>query len=126
MGVPDYVPRSAVEGDLTVLPSKFGDFGEGLLGVSKVRTGRVTLCRLTSSGDRYAMHLVRGEAVAPRPWEECGWAAPAPQLPSLEVILDGSVEDFAQKVMSQHYIVAYGDRVDEVAELCRLLGIALV
>jgi L-fucose isomerase-like protein len=126
MGVPDYVPRGAVDGDLTVLPSKFGDFGEGLLGVSKVKTGRVTLCRLTSSGDRYAMHLARGEAVAPRPWEECGWAPPAPQLPSLEVILDGGVEDFAQKVLSQHYIVAYGDRVDEVSELCRLLGVALV
>ncbi len=126
MGVPDYVPRSAVEGELAVLPSKFGDFGEGLLGVSKVRTGRVTLCRLTSSGDRYAMHIVRGEAVAPRSWEECGWAPPAPQLPSLEVILDVPVEDFAQKVMSQHYIVAYGDRADELAELCRLLGVALV
>jgi L-fucose isomerase-like protein len=125
MGVPDYVPRSAVAGELAVLPSKFGDFGEGLLGVSKVRTGRVTLCRLTSSGDRYSMHLARGEAVAPRPWEECGWAPPAPQLPSLEIVLDGSVEDFAQKVMSQHYIVAYGDRVDEISELCRLLGVAI-
>ncbi|MEI6877115.1 MAG: hypothetical protein WCL50_18535, partial [Spirochaetota bacterium] len=126
MGVPDYVPRSVVDGELSVLPSKFGDFGEGLLGVSKVRTGRVTLCRLTSSGDRYAMHLVTGEAVAPRSWEECGWAPPAPQLPSLEVILDGSVEDFAQKVMSQHYIVSYGDRVEEMTELCRLLGVAIV
>jgi L-fucose isomerase-like protein len=126
MGVPDYVPRSAVDGELAVLPSKFGDFGEGLLGVSKVRTGRVTLCRLTSSGDRYAMHLATGEAVAPRAWEECGWAPPAPQLPSLEVILDGSVEGFAQKVMSQHYIVAYGDRAPEMSELCRLLGVALV
>jgi L-fucose isomerase-like protein len=126
MGVPDYVPRAAVDGELAVLPSKFGDFGEGLLGVSKVRTGRVTLCRLTSSGDRYSMHLVTGEAVTPRPWEECGWAPPAPQLPSLEVILDGSVEEFAQKVMSQHYMVAYGDRVEEVTELCRLLGVAVI
>jgi len=126
MGVPDFVPREVVDGRLTVLPSRFGDFGEGVLNVSKVKTGKVTLCRLTASGDRYAMHVVTGEAVAPRDWEECGWAHPAPRLPSLEVILDVPVEDFAQKVMSQHYIVVYGDVSREIAELCRLLDIRLL
>jgi L-fucose isomerase-like protein len=123
MGVPDYVPRSAVEGPLTVLPSRFGDFGEGVLNVSRLKTGRVTLCRLTSTGDRYSMHVVTGTAETPRAWEECGWAPPAPQLPGLEVILDSPVESFAQNVMSQHYIVAFGDATVEIAELCRLLGV---
>jgi L-fucose isomerase-like protein len=126
MGVPDYVPRSAVEGPLTVLPSRFGDFGEGVLNVSRLKTGKVTLCRLTSTGDRYGMHMVTGTAVTPRPWEECGWEPPAPQLPGLEVILDGSVDDFAQKVMSQHYIVIYGDATGEIKELCGLLGVAVL
>ena len=126
MGVPDFVPRDVVDGKLTVLPSSFGDFGEGVLNVSRVKTGKVTLCRLTASGDRYAMHVVTGEAVTPRDWEECGWAPPAPRLPSLEVILDVPVEDFAQKVMSQHYIVLYGDVSQEIAELCRLLDIRLL
>jgi len=126
MGVPDFVPREVVDGKLTVLPSRFGDFGEGVLNVSRVKTGKVTLCRLTASGDRYAMHVVTGEAVSPRDWEECGWALPAPRLPSLEVILDVPVEDFAQKVMSQHYIVLYGDVSQEIAELCRLLDIRLL
>ncbi len=126
MGVPDFVPREAVDGPLTVLPSKFGDFGEGLLNVSKVRTGKVTLCRLTSSGDRYAMHVATGSAVTPREWEECGWAPPAPRLPGLEVILDRPVEEFAQNVMSQHYIVAYGDVIGEMADLCALLGVEVL
>jgi L-fucose isomerase-like protein len=126
MGVPDYVPRQAVEGPLTVLPTSFGDFGEGILNVSRLKTGRVTLCRLTSSGDRYAMHMVTGMAQSPRAWEECGWAPPAPALPSLEIVLDGSVEEFAQQVMSQHYILAYGDATGEVSELCRLLGIEVL
>jgi hypothetical protein len=64
--------------------------------------------------------------VTPRKWEECGWAPPAPDLPSLEVILDTPVEDFAQKVLSQHYIVAWGDVSAEMAELCRLLGVEVV
>jgi L-fucose isomerase-like protein len=126
VGVPDFVPTEVVDGKVTVLPSKFGDFGEGVLNVSKVKTGRVTMCRLTATGDRYAMHMVTGEAVTPRGWEECGWAPPAPQLPSLEVILDGSVEEFAQKVLSQHYIVLYGDVTEEVTELCRLLDIRIL
>jgi L-fucose isomerase-like protein len=126
MGVPDFVPRGVVEGKLTMLPSRFGDFGEGVLNVSKVKTGRVTLCRLTATGDRYAMHVVTGEAVAPRAWEECGWAPPAPRLPSLEVILDEPVEEFAQKVLSQHYIVLYGDVTADIHELCGLLDIRIL
>jgi len=42
------------------------------------------------------------------------------------VILDTPVEDFAQKVLSQHYILAYGDVTGELEELCRLLGVAVV
>jgi hypothetical protein len=41
------------------------------------------------------------------------------------VILDVPVEQFAQKVLSQHYIVLYGDLSLEIVELCRLLDIAL-
>lgn len=126
MGVPDFVPREVVDGKVAVLPAKFGDFGEGLLNVSKVKTGRVTLARLTSSGDRYAMHVATGNAVTPRTWEECGWAQPAPQLPGLEVVLDTPVDDFARRVMSQHYMVVYGDATAEIADLCGLLGVELL
>jgi L-fucose isomerase-like protein len=126
VGVPDFVPKEVVDGKVTVLPSRFGDFGEGVLNVSKVKTGKVTLCRLTSAGDRYEMHLVTGQAVTPRNWEECGWAPPAPRLPSLEIILDEPVERFAQKVLSQHYILLYGDTTAEIRELCRLLGVELL
>ncbi|HTO23800.1 MAG TPA: hypothetical protein VMQ10_15105, partial [Spirochaetia bacterium] len=126
MGVPDFVPREAVDGPLTVLPSRFGDFGEGILNVSRMKTGRVTLCRLTSSGDRYQLHMATGSAVTPRDWEECGWAPPAPKLAGLEVILDHPVEQFAARVMSQHYIVAYGDATAELSDLCALMGIEVL
>jgi len=126
MGVPDFVPSEIVDGHVTVLPSKFGQLGEGVLNVSKVKTGRVTLCRLTYKGERYALHLLTGEAVTPRSWEEAGWAPPEPQLPSLEIVLDSPVEEFAQKVLSQHYILAYGDWTAELTDLCRLTGIEVI
>ena len=115
-----------MDGKVTILPSRFGGFGEGLLNVSRVKTGRVTLARLTSSGDRYAMHVATGNAVTPRKWEECGWAQPAPMLPSLEVVLDSPVEAFAQRVMSQHYFIVYSDATAEIAALCGLLGIEVL
>jgi L-fucose isomerase-like protein len=126
MGVPDYVPAEVVDGPVTVLPNAFGDFGEGLLNVSRVKTGRVTLARLTHSGDRYALHLATGEALTPRPWEEAGWAPPAPQLPSLEIILDGPVEGFVQQVLSQHYFISYGDNTEALRDLCRILGVDVI
>jgi hypothetical protein len=59
-------------------------------------------------------------------WEEAGWAPPAPQLPSLELIFDYPVEEFVQKVMSQHYIISYGDNRPVLKDLCAILGIEVV
>ena len=126
MGVPDYVPSEVVEGPVTVMPTAFGKLSEGLLNVSKVRTGRVTLCRLTYTGDRYSLHLVKGVAREPRKWEEAGWAPPAPQLPSLEIVLDSPIEDFADQVLGQHYIISYDDNTEALNDLCRLLGVEVM
>lgn len=127
MGVPDYVPSEIVDGKIHVLPwPGFGGLQNGILNVSKLRTGKVTLCRLGSRGDRYRMHIVGGEAHAPRPWKEAGWEPPAPQLPSLEIVPDCPVDDFAQQVLGQHYIIAYGDHKSQLIDLCNLLDIEIV
>ena len=123
IGVPDYVPADVTDGGVRVRLAKFGELSEGVLNVSRVRTGRVTLCRLGSREGRYRLHIVTGDAVTPQPWEEAGWTRPAPDLPSLEVILDSPVSDFADKVLGQHYILAYGDQRDRLVELCRWTGI---
>ena len=126
VGVPDFVPGAVAEGKVRARLSRFGMLSSGVLNISKVRTGRVTLCRLASRGDHYKMHIVTGEAVPPRHWEEAGWDYPAPQLPGLEVILDDPVEDFAQKVLAQHYILAYGDHRMQLIDLCWLLGVEVL
>ncbi len=126
MGVPDYVPASMTDGGVTVMPNAFGSFGEGLLNVSKLRTGEVTIARLAGVDGTLAMHIAHGTAVTPEKWEEAGWAPPAPQLPSLEVVIDGGSEAFLANVMGQHYIVAYGDWRRQLAEYCAINGIKLV
>ena len=126
IGVPDYVPSGVVRGDVTLLPAKFGSFSGSLLNVSQVKDGPVTLMRLVEDHGRYSMHMAFGQAVQPRSWEEYGWEHPAPQLPSLEVILEDPVEAFVDKIMSQHTIIAYGDIRAELKQLCDLLNIPLL
>ena len=124
-GVPDYVPAEVTMNDVEVMPAAFGELSEGILNVSKVKSGEITMCRLTSCGDKYYMHMVRGKGVSPRKWEEAGWTQPAPQLPGLEILLD-NVEVFAQNVLCQHYIIAYGDQTEKVKNLCNILGIEII
>jgi len=126
MGVPDYVPSSMVDGKITVMPNAFGSFGEGLLNVSKLKTGQVTIVRLCEIDGQFVIHAALGKAVTPETWEEAGWAPPAPQLPSLEVKFDFPSDDFLQYVGSQHYIVSYGDNRAIIRDFCDIAGIGLI
>ena len=124
-GVPDYVPAEIVDGKVTVSPEAFGLLSQGVLNVSKVKTGVVTMCRLAVEDGKYVMHMVVGEGTSPQKWEEAGWAQPAPQLPALKVLLKDT-EDFANKVMCQHYIICYGDNSSLIKDFCSIAGIEVI
>ncbi|MBO5417272.1 MAG: hypothetical protein J6A50_01550 [Clostridia bacterium] len=124
-GVPDYVPAEITDGETTVMPAAFGELSEGILNVSKVKTGELTMCRLVYIDGKYYMHLLKGEGKTPPKWEEAGWTQPAPQLPGLEIFLE-DVEKFAQNVMCQHYIISYGDNTAKIKDLCSILGIGII
>ncbi len=124
-GVPDYIPAEVTDGPTTVMPAAFGELSEGILNVSKVKTGTVTMCRLFYEDGRYFMHVVKGEGKTPPRWEEAGWTQPAPQLPGLQVFLS-DVGDFAAKVACQHYIISYGDNTQIIRDLCGILHIGIV
>ena len=122
-GVPDFVAADMVDGDTyTVIPAAFGALNQGILNVSKVKTGTVTMSRLTYMNGKYVMQMVLGVGQTPPKWEECGWDQPAPQLSALEIILP-SVERFADNVACQHYIITYGDNRAKIKNLCSILGI---
>ncbi len=124
IGVPDFIPAAVSDGDVRVLPTAFGLLSASLLNVSRVKTGLVTCMRLVYRDGSYYMHVYLADAKTPDPWEECGWTPPAPQLPSLEVIpQDCTVEEFAQKISSQHVIICYGDHREAVRDFCKLMDI---
>ena len=124
-GVPDYIPKEITDGETTVMPAAFGELSEGILNVSKVKPGKVTMSRLFYENGKYKMHLLVGEGKTPPKWEEAGWTQPAPQLPGLQIFLD-DVEKFAQNVMCQHYIISYGDNTEIIRNLCDILHIEII
>lgn len=127
VGVPDYIPIAITDGDVTVLPTAFGLLPPSLVNISRPKTGYVTCARLIYKKGRYFMHAYTGTAKKSMPWEEYGWDSPAPQLPSLEIFPDScTVEEFAQKVSGQHVIIAYGNYLDAIKDLCDLLDIELI
>ena len=127
IGVPDFIPAAATQGDVQVLPAAFGLLNTSVLNVSKAKTGYVTCARLVYLKGKYKLHVYTGEAKEPPAWNEYGWDDPAPQLPSLEVFPDScTVEEFAQNVSSQHVIVAYGNYTEALRDFCRMMDIELV
>ena len=125
-GVPDFVACDMVDGDAyTVLPAAFGLLDQGILNVSKVKTGTVTMSRLIFKEGKYTMQIILGDGKTPPKWEECGWDQPAPQLSALNIKIP-DVERFAENVACQHYIITYGDNRAAIRNLCAILGIEVV
>ncbi len=126
-GVCGFVPNSFIDGGkVSVRGHTWGGSSGGIVNTAQMKTGKVTLARISLHGERYRMHVVTGEGVKPRPWEELGWAPPAPNFPSLEIIPDGGVEQFADKALAQHYAVVYGDHRQKLVDLCELLDIEVI
>lgn len=125
LGVPDFVPAEVVDGRVKVTPAAFGNISGGLLNISAMKTGRLTMARLSNTGSNYTMHICTGEGKL-KVWEEAGWDYPAPQLPSLDIFLDVPVGEFAEKISGQHYIIAYGDHSQTLLDFCYLKDIKAV
>jgi L-fucose isomerase-like protein len=125
MGVCGMIPRSSLEDAPRIYSYAWGKL-TGLMVVGSMKTGKVTLARLTSVGDRYKMHIALGEAVKPRTWHEIGWQLEAPVYPSLEIILGNRTRNFMENILAQHYHLIYGDYASELVEFCKLLGIEAI
>lgn len=121
MGVCGMMPQPALDEAPRLYKYAWGKL-TGLMLIGPMRTGKVTLARLASAGDRYTMHITVGEAMKPRTWHEIGWQLEAPLYPSLEIALPDTVK-FTENILAQHYHIVYGDITGELLDLCKLLGI---
>jgi L-fucose isomerase-like protein len=121
LGCCGFAPLSMLLGKPKV--SKHTALYSGLLNSTNFKEGKVTLARLASDkGEGYKMHIVTGAAHIPERYREVG----CQPYPAMDVVIDGSTDDFAKYLMSQHYAVIYGDIKEELLELCDLLNVRAV
>ena len=126
VGTCGFMPFDFADGPLKVRSSNLGDFFIGLSNVSKVKTGTMTIARLFKSGDSYKMFLTKGEARPPMKWIELGWEEPTPDFPSILLKLDMPVQRYMETVPGQHVILVYGDHVQQMMDLCNIMGIDVI
>jgi L-fucose isomerase-like protein len=93
---------------------------EGILNSSPYREGTVTLARLSSMpGGTFKMHIAGGKSVPGPLFHEVG----CPPYPFITVELDENIDEFMQRICSQHYAIVYGDVRSELRQLCHMLGV---
>ena len=85
----------------------------------------MTLIRPFTRNGRQMIHMLTGRAEPAREWVEIGYEKPG-MHPSVELVLDGSIQHYLDNVPAQHYSMVYGDWADEVRHLCRLLNVELI
>ena len=127
VGVCGYAPCSYV--NCQKRASAYGGWGglhAGVMSTSEMKTGMLTVARLGYRGEDYFIHLLKAEGEKPRRWEELGWNPPVPQFPGLELKLSVPVERFVEQVVSQHYLMAYGDHVAAVKQVAKLLNVRVI
>ena len=123
LGEDGYIPDEFIEGQPRIKPVSTVLLG-GIAHCSKMKTGRLTLACLSEDEEGYRMHIVTGEGRDPPQWVEMG--VPLPSWPSVKFFPDASVRSILDHVQSQHFAAVYGDYVEELVNLCYLLGIKVV
>lgn len=87
----------------------------GLITSSVLRPGTLTLARLAETRGGYRMQVFVGETVPTELRQG--------RFPAIRVRLPESLDEILEHISGQHFALAYGDRAEDLAELCRYLGI---
>ncbi len=82
-----------------------------------------TVCRMANCGDGFKMHVIKGRTEEINNFHEIN----CPPYPGARIhLLNKTGKDFANEVMSQHYVMVFNDYVDAIELFCELKGIKKV
>jgi len=123
LGEDGYIPDAFIEGNPQIKNVSTVLLG-GIAHCSKLKLGRLTLACLAEDEEGYRLHVVTGEGRQPPQWVEMG--VPLPSWPSVKFYPDVPVRRILDHVQSQHFAAVPGDCVEELKDLCYLLGIKTV
>jgi L-fucose isomerase-like protein len=123
LGEDGYIPDAFIDGRPQIKNVSTVLLG-GIAHCSRLKLGRMTLACLAEDDEGYRMHIVSGEGRTPPQWVEMG--VPLPSWPSVKFYTDVPVRRILDHVQSQHFAAVPGDCVEELKDLCALLGIKAI
>jgi L-fucose isomerase-like protein len=121
-----YAPFSLCREDcISIYQHDWGN-SKGLMNISELKEGQVTLFNLYPKNGKIAMQALTGTGKTPEIFQEEGWKDyKGPKIPSLEIILDANIEKFKEKIIGPHYIIVHGNQIDAIYSFCKFTGIEL-
>lgn len=123
LGACGFAPFSLCSSDcLKVQGHDWGSAG-GIMNVSELKGGNITFSKIYTVNGQMHLHCYRATAKSPEKWQEDGWGGKGPKMPSLEVSVEGDLEELQEYVAGQHYIISYGDYYKLLERYCRFSGI---
>jgi L-fucose isomerase-like protein len=90
----------------------------GLITSSVLKPGTLTLARLAETRGGYRMQVLVGETVKTDLRQG--------KFPAIRVRLRESLDEILENISGQHFALAYGDRGEDLRELCRYLDVDYV
>lgn len=126
VGVCGFIPKDFIDGDFKIKSANLGEYNTGISNVSKLKCGEVTFGRFHNADGKFKMFLSKGTASPSPKWTELGWEEPTPDFPAVLLEPNMPMDEYIEKVPGQHIIMVYGDYIEKVKDVCRLLDIEVV
>ncbi len=107
---------SIAEGDIELAPVRLAE--TGVCSRFLMKTGTVTAVNICGHGESFRMAIMKGEAIP------CGMEFPGNPV---KIKFDKNVNDINEEIMENgighHWMVGYGDYVEELKRFCKIKGI---
>lgn len=126
VGVCGFIPKDFIDGDFEIKAANLGEYNTGISNVSKLKCGEVTYGRFYNDNGQFKLFLQHGTTKPNPKWTELGWEEPTPDFPAALLELEMPMNEYLDKVPGQHVIMVFGDYVEKVKDVCKILDIEVV
>ena len=126
VGVCGFIPKDFADGETEIKAANLGKYNTGISNVSKVKCGEVTFGRFYFADGKYRLFLSKGVTKPSPKWTELGWEEPTPDFPAVLLEPEMPIDNYIEKVPGQHIIMVYGDHINDIEDVCNILGIEVV
>ena len=114
-----FAPFSLCKQDhISIYQHEWGGCG-GLMNVSHLKTGEITLFNIFNESGKLKMQTFTGISATPEIFQEEGWDEhQGPMIPSLQIDFDSGLEIFKENIKGPHYIVVNGSHAEIIRKYC--------